>query len=222
MNATIEEPILLDRNNEKISIEKSKIESDQNILNNIIESFEELEIGDIDTKEKLKSILYYPKATSDKMIMDSLPETAEFGGIKASKAKLFNLAMPDNLPQFIAKVESLRGIINNIDFNLFDFVNNRMSVKAGTFDKIERKHSVYVDTPERLEMYEAVMNFKESLENIKSVIDKFNKGRDHKLNKVAIHNETIVQTHKDNYKDKVFGDAYIDKAKLVWAIKMIQ
>jgi hypothetical protein len=227
---TTQTPILLDRNQERIDQEKNKIESDLNILNNIIESFEALEIGELNSMDMFRSILNYPKATTEKMIMDSLPDVGEYAektGIKTTKVKMLHMAIPDNLPAFISKVESLRGVINGINWDLFDFVIDRIKVKSNVYSLIEDKYSVYIDTPEREQFYNTVMDFKSAFLNIQNSIKEFNKDRDPKDKEMYIFIEPtggLAHTYIKDFKEfnKKAGDFGINHKKLVSMIRQIK
>jgi hypothetical protein len=224
---TTQEPILLDRNQERIDQEKNKIESDLNILNNVIESFEALEIGELNSMDMFKSLLNYPKATTEKMIMDSLPDVAEVAGIKTTKAKLFQLAVPDNLPAFISKVESLRGVINGINWDLFDFVLDRIKVRLDVYSLIENKYSVFIDTPGREQFYNTVMEFKSAFENLKNSIEEYNNDRESKNREMYVFIEPtggLVHTYIKDFKEhnKKAGDFGVNHKKLVSMIRQIK
>jgi hypothetical protein len=171
------EPILLFRDAEVIEKAQKRLTTTLNAMNEINKEFKTLDIGEIESFEDYDSIARDVQTFCYNKYRSILPENAIVAGLKVSKEKLFDLCKPEGMNRFIDIVKNgLKFHLVNVDYSLFNFSKNNITLKANAYKEIEEKYSIYIDNPKREEFYNTVMRFKESFEQFNEKLSENNAG----------------------------------------------
>lgn len=164
------EPKLIFKDTDKIQKEIYSLDNTVNIINIIIDNFNELEVGDLKDISDLKRMVSSPKEFVIELVNASLPESADISGVKLSKTKLLGLAIPESLPAFVQLVNTQREALSTIDFDNLIFFEEGVSLKSNVKEIIEKKHSVYLDTPEKIQFYNMIHSFEKTWCELKEAV----------------------------------------------------
>ncbi|HEY8402354.1 MAG TPA: hypothetical protein VIK89_13895 [Cytophagaceae bacterium] len=199
------EPLLLFKDEQAINKQLSEIERNVVELNNILFEFGKLGLGEIKSLNDFNSLLKDPKSFCDKITLSRLPDKPEIAGLKVSKEKALELVRPDNQNSVVSFIEGKRKELRISEVAEFIDFKKEFHIKPGIKEQIENECSVYVDSQERWEVYETVMDFRNQFNKLKDILSPKKIG--------LVLKTSFIGTREDN------GNVWFDEKKFISLIK---
>lgn len=221
---TIKEPLLLNRDQDKAEYELSVRIKHIKVINHILGEFTKLEIGEIKSKEDIKSLLQDPRGYCMTLISDQLPESSPVAGLKIPKKKLMELVKPEGLESFVVLTNgSLKELSEDcyrwnpvihfrLDYETFNLKDNTVYPVKDLQSNILKKYSVYVDSEEKERVYNAVIEFEKQFVELRNLLKGY--GCPIRLDYDAM--QALIGTNENS------GETRLNKVKLTNIIRSIK
>ena len=127
---------------------KNRVSNQQPVLQEIVDEYNSLELGESLTESLLRQLIKNPTGFVKQVVMDKLPEKDSNGLTINKNEAIKQIEMPD-----LSQLERLTRQVDNNTLHLFDLNDGQITVNADKLENEQEKYRVYARNDEEIQHY---------------------------------------------------------------------